>query len=107
MVAILDFQFPIRLAFQFRRSSKKKDFQDGGHLKSLIGMILVILELQVTPMLPTKFQVNWPFGSGGETKNSWLVLDALSLVGPTGVLLLVFFCSSISVVSCCRVLIVV
>ena len=31
--------------------------------------ILIILDLQVTPMLPTKFQVNWPFGSGEEAKN--------------------------------------
>ena len=28
-----------------------------------------IFDLQVTPMLPTKFQVNWPFGSGEEEKN--------------------------------------
>ena len=33
--------------------------------------------------------------------------DALVLVGPTGVQLLVFFCFSISVISCCRVLIVI
>ena len=26
-------------------------------------------DLQVTPMLPTKFGVNWPFGSGEEAKN--------------------------------------
>ena len=25
-------------------------------------------DLQVTPMLPTKFRVNWPFGSGEEAK---------------------------------------
>ena len=25
--------------------------------------ILAIFDLQVTPMLPTKFRVNWPFGS--------------------------------------------
>ena len=31
-------------------------------------MILAIFELQVTPLLPTKFQVNWPFGSGEEAK---------------------------------------
>ena len=95
------------IGLSVQEKKQKIDFQDGDHLKSLTGMILAILDLQVTPMLPTKFQVHWPFGSGGETKNSWLVLDALSLVGPTGVLLLVFFCSSISVVSCCRVLIVV
>ena len=33
--------------------------------------------------------------------------DALALVGPTGVLLLVFFCFGISVTSCFGVLIVV
>ena len=27
-------------------------------------MILAIFDLQVTPILPTKFRVNWPFGSG-------------------------------------------
>ena len=30
---------------------------------------LAIFDVQVTPMLPTKFQVNWPFGSGEEAKN--------------------------------------
>ena len=48
------------------------DFQygrTGGHLGFPIGMILAIFDLQVTPMLPTKFGVNWPFGSGEETKN--------------------------------------
>ena len=37
---------------------------------------------------------------------SRLAPDALALVGPTRVQLLVFLCFSISVVSCCRVLIV-
>ena len=32
-------------------------------------MILAIFDLQVTPILPTKFGVNWPFGSGEEAKN--------------------------------------
>ena len=43
------------------------DFQDGGHgghLGFCIGTILAIFDLQVTPMLQTKFQVNWPFSSG-------------------------------------------
>ena len=40
------------------------DFQDGGHLGFPIGKILAIFDLQVTRMLSTKFQVNWPFGSG-------------------------------------------
>ena len=40
-----------------------------GHLEFQIRMILAIFYLQVTLMLPTKFRVNWPFGSGEETKN--------------------------------------
>ena len=39
----------------------KIDFQDGGHGSHLgfpIETILAIFDLQVTPMLPTKFQVN-------------------------------------------------
>ena len=35
-----------------------------GFLKLFRGTILAIFALQGTPMLPTKFQVNWPFGSG-------------------------------------------
>ena len=34
-----------------------------------IGTILAIFDLRVIPMLPTKFRVNWPFGSGEEAKN--------------------------------------
>ena len=44
------------------------DFQDGGHVGHLgfpIGTILAIFDLQVTPMLPTKYRVNWPRGVGG------------------------------------------
>ena len=44
-------------------------FQDRGHLGFLIGTILAIFDLQVAPMLPTKFRVKWPFGSGEEVKN--------------------------------------
>ena len=50
----------------------KIDFEDGncgGHHLVPIGTILAIFYLQVAPMLPTKFQVNWPFGSGEEVKN--------------------------------------
>ena len=31
-------------------------------------MILAIFDIQVTSMLPTKFRVSWPFGSGEEAK---------------------------------------
>ena len=44
----------------------KIDFQDGGHLGFQIRMILAI----VTSILTTKFQINWPFGSG-EDQNTF------------------------------------
>ena len=49
----------------------KTDFQDGlhdGRFGFPSGTILIVLDLQVTPMLPTKFQVNWLFDSGEEAK---------------------------------------
>ena len=45
----------------------KIDFQDGncgGHLVFPIGEILAIFDLQVTLMILTKVQVNWPSSSG-------------------------------------------
>ena len=59
-----------RLSVQEKK--RKIDFQDGGHCGHLgfpIGSILAIFYLQVTLVLPTKFEVNWPFGSGVEAKN--------------------------------------
>ena len=53
-------------------NKRKIDFQDGhhgGHLGFSIATILAIFEIQVTPMLPIKFGVNWPFGSEEEAKN--------------------------------------
>ena len=47
---------------------RKIDFQDGGHGGHFgfpIGTILAIFDLQVTPMLPIKYRVNWPRGVGG------------------------------------------
>ena len=46
------------------QKKRKIDFQDGRQLGFTIGMILAIFDLQVIPMLPTNFQINWPFGSG-------------------------------------------
>ena len=40
------------------------DFQDGSHLGFPIRMILASFDLQVTSILPMKFQVIWHFGSG-------------------------------------------
>ena len=87
MAAILDFQsarFSLFLIYKspwcflasleaidlsVQEEKRKIDFQDGGHLRFPIGTILAIFDLQVTPMLPSKFGVNWPFGSGEEAKN--------------------------------------
>ena len=54
-----------------QKKKRKIYFQDGGHgghFEFSIETILAILDLQITPMLPTKFRVNWPFGPG-EVKN--------------------------------------
>ena len=86
MAAILDFlsaQFYLFLIYKspqcflaslesigllVQEKKQKIDFQDGGHGSHLgfpIGTILAIFNLQVTPMLPTKYRVNWPRGVGG------------------------------------------
>ena len=39
------------------------DFQNGGHVGFQTRTDLTIFDLQVTQILPTKFRVNWPFGS--------------------------------------------
>ena len=47
----------------------KLDFQDYGHCGHLgfpSGKSLAVFDQQVTPVLPTRFQVSWPFGSGEE-----------------------------------------
>ena len=35
-------------------------------------MAITIFDLQVTPMLASKFGVSWPFGSGEKVKNRFL-----------------------------------
>ena len=53
------------------QEKKRKIFQHGchgSHLGYPIGRILAIFDLQVTPMSPTKFGVNRPFGAGEEAK---------------------------------------
>ena len=52
-----------------KRKIKFQNGCHGGHLGFLIGVILAIFDLQVIPMLPTKFKVNKPFSSGEEAKN--------------------------------------
>ena len=45
------------------------DGRQGGHLAYPFGASLAIFDLQVTPMLLTKFWVSLPFDSGEEAKN--------------------------------------
>ena len=59
------------IGLSVQEKKQEIDFQDGchgSHLGFPIGMILVIFDLQVTPMLPSKFGVNWPFISVQEKK---------------------------------------
>ena len=52
-----------------KKKKKKKKIKNGchgDHLGFLIRTILAIFDVQVTPMLPTMIQVNWPFSSGEE-----------------------------------------
>ena len=68
---MLPTKFRVQLAFD-SEEERKIDFQDrchGANPGLTIGMILATFDLQVTPKLPTKFGVNWPFGSGEEAKN--------------------------------------
>ena len=60
---------PSKFGLLVQKKKRKIDFQDGGHLGFPIGTILAIFDLQVTLMVPSKFGVNWPFGSGEEAKN--------------------------------------
>ena len=55
-----------------QENKRKKEFQagrHGDHLGFPIQIIKAILDLQVTPMLPTKFRVKWSFSSEEEAKN--------------------------------------
>ena len=60
------------IGLSVQEKKRKIDFQDGchgSHLGFPIETILAIFDLQVTPMLPTKFGVNWLLGLGEEAKN--------------------------------------
>ena len=47
----------------------KTDVQHDGHFGFPIVNILAIFDLQVALIRPTKYRVNWPFGSGEEIQN--------------------------------------
>ena len=65
------YQVSSQLAFQFSRRSKNRFSSWMAWWQSWISdqSVLAIFDLQVTPMLPTKFQVKWHFRSGEEAKN--------------------------------------
>ena len=50
------------------------------HLGFPIRTILAIFDLQVTPMLPTKFGVNWLLGLGEEAKNRFFKMAAMAAI---------------------------
>ena len=80
---MLPIKFQDNNGLLFQETKRKIDFQDGGyggHLGFLIGMILASFALQDTPMLPTKFQVSWPFSSGEKTKNRFLKIAAMAAI---------------------------
>ena len=66
---------PTKFKVSWPQEKKRKiDFQNGhqgGRLGFPRGMILAMFDLQVTAMLPTKFQVNW-LSLGEEAKNRFL-----------------------------------
>ena len=55
------------IALLVQEKKFKTDFQDGWDFLS--QRFELFFYLQVTPMLPTKFRVNWPFSSEEEGKN--------------------------------------
>ena len=77
------YQLPSQMAFRFSRRNKKIDFQNGGHgghLGFLIEMIFSFFYLQVTSMLPTKFQVYWPYSLGEEATNRFFKKAAMAAI---------------------------
>ena len=57
-----------QLAFRFNI-----DFSDGSYFGFPIRMILATFDLQVNSILPMKFQVNCPFGSGEKVQNRFSI----------------------------------
>ena len=59
------------IGLSVQEKKQKLDFQDGRHGRHLgfPRTVLAIFDLQVTPMLPNKYQINWTFGLGEEAEN--------------------------------------
>ena len=79
------------IGLSVQEKKRKIDFQDGGHGGHLgfpISTILAIFDLQVTPMLPSKFGVNWPLVQ--EKKRKINFQDGGHLGFPIGTILAIF-----------------
>ena len=65
------YQLSSQFASRFKRRSKKYIFKTAAMAAILDfwSKLFDIFELKVTPMLPTKFRVNWTFSAGEEAKN--------------------------------------
>ena len=75
----------------FQEKNRKKDFQDGGHgshHEFRIVTILAIFDLQVTPMLPTKFQLAFWFRRSKNKFSNWHHVGYLGF--PIGMTLAIF-----------------
>ena len=62
---MLPTKFGVNWPFGSGEEAKNRFSSHGRHLGLPIGMILAIFDLQVTPMLFTKYLVNWPRGIRG------------------------------------------
>ena len=58
------------IGLSVQKKKRKIHFQDGRHLGFPIGTILAIFDLQVIPMLPTNFLINWPLVQENKRKSS-------------------------------------
>ena len=62
-------------AFSVQEKKFNIDLQDGvngGYLGFPIRSVLTAFDLQIISILPMKFCVNWPFGSGDKIQNRFL-----------------------------------
>ena len=75
---------PVNWAWSFEQNL------NGSKLGFTISTILAIFDLQATPMLPTKFRVNWPFSSGEEAKDYQDGCHGVHLGFPIGTILATF-----------------
>ena len=71
-LGIVIVELPGLFPYLFSYQNEFSYYDHDGHPGFPIETILAIFALQDTQMLPTKFQVDWPFGSGVKWKNIFL-----------------------------------